>query len=91
MVSDASRRHVLTAALLGSSLAPFMVSGLVLALPAIGDEFSADAVSLGWLANVFFLSAAVFLVTLGRIDEPDNFTGSEQVRVSPVPLLNSEQ
>jgi MFS family permease len=67
MVSDASRRHVLTAAVLGSSLAPFMVSGLVVALPAIGDEFSADAVSLGWLANVFFLSAAVFLVPFGRI------------------------
>jgi MFS family permease len=67
MVSDAGRRQVLTAAVLGSSLAPFMVSGLVVALPAIGDEFSADAVSLGWLANIFFLSAAVFLVPLGRI------------------------
>ena len=40
---------------------------LVVALPTIGNEFSADAVSLGWLTNVFFLSAAVFLVPLGRI------------------------
>jgi EmrB/QacA subfamily drug resistance transporter len=67
MVSDAGRRNVLTASVLGSSLAPFMVSGLVVALPAIGNEFSADAVSLGWLTNVFFLSAAVFLVPLGKI------------------------
>jgi MFS family permease len=69
MVSDASRRNVLTAAVLGSSLAPFMVSALVVALPAIGDEFSADPVSLGWLTNVFFLAAAVFLVPLGRISD----------------------
>jgi MFS family permease len=67
MVSDAGRRNVLLASVLGSSLAPFMVSALVIALPAIADEFSADAVSLGWLTNVFFLSAAVFLVPLGRI------------------------
>ena len=67
MVSDAGRRNVLIASVLGSSLAPFMVSGLVVALPAIGAEFSADAVSLGWLTNVFFLSAAVFLVPFGRI------------------------
>ncbi len=67
MVSDAGRRNVLIASVLGSSLAPFMVAALVVALPTIGDEFSADAVSLGWLTNVFFLSAAVFLVPLGRI------------------------
>jgi MFS family permease len=67
MVSDAGRRNVLTASVLGSSLAPFMVSALVVALPAIGDEFSANAVSLGWLTNVFFLASAVFLVPLGRI------------------------
>lgn len=67
MVSDAGRKNVLTASVLGSALAPFMVSALVVALPAIADDFSADAVSLGWLTNVFFLSAAVFLVPLGRI------------------------
>jgi len=67
MVSDAGRRNVLLATVLGSSLAPFMVSGLVVALPTIADEFSADAVSLGWLTSAFFLAAAVFLVPLGRI------------------------
>jgi EmrB/QacA subfamily drug resistance transporter len=67
MVSEPGRNNVLTASVLGSSLAPFMVAALVVALPAIADEFSADAVSLGWLTTVFFLSAAVFLVPLGRI------------------------
>jgi MFS family permease len=67
MVADPGRRAVLAATVLGSSLAPFMVSALVVALPSIADEFSADAAALGWLTTVFFLSAAVFLVPLGRI------------------------
>ena len=58
---------MLLASVLGSSLAPFMVSALVVALPSIADEFGAGAVSLGLLTNVFFLSAAAFLVPLGRI------------------------
>jgi MFS family permease len=67
MVSDASRRNVLLASALGSSLAPFMVAGLLVALPTIGQEFVADASLLGWLTNVFFLAAAVFLVPFGRV------------------------
>ena len=67
MVSDAARRNVLIAAVTGSSLAPFMVSAIIVALPAIADEFSADGVTLGWLASVFFLAAAVFLVPFGRV------------------------
>lgn len=67
MVSDVSRRNVLIAAALGSSLAPFMVSALIVALPSIGKEFSADAASLGWVTSIFFLAAAVFLVPFGRI------------------------
>lgn len=67
MVSEASRRNVLIAAAFGSSLAPFMVSALIVALPSIGREFSADAASLGWVTSIFFLSAAVFLVPIGRI------------------------
>ena len=67
MVSDTARRNVLLASALGSSLAPFMVSALIVALPTIGHEFSADAPSLGWVTNIFFIAAAVFLVPFGRI------------------------
>jgi MFS family permease len=67
MVSDTSRRNVLLASALGSSLAPFMVAGLLVAVPTIGKEFGANASLLGWLTNVFFLAAAVFLVPLGRV------------------------
>jgi MFS family permease len=61
-----TRRIVLFTSALGSSLAPFMVSSLIVALPTIGRDFSADAVWLGWLTTAFFLAAATFLVPLGR-------------------------
>jgi len=67
MASNTARRNVLIASALGSSLAPFMVSALIVALPTIGREFSADAASLGWVTNIFFLAAAMFLVPFGRI------------------------
>jgi len=67
MVSDSSRRKVLLAAALGSSLAPFMVSAFIVALPSIGREFSSDAAMLGWVTSSFFLAAAVFLVPIGRL------------------------
>ena len=64
---NTAKRNVLIASALGSSLAPFMVSALIVALPTIGHEFSADTASLGWVTNIFFLAAAVFLVPFGRI------------------------
>jgi len=67
MASDTAKRNVLIASALGSSLAPYMVSALIVALPTIGHEFSADAASLGWVTTIFFLAAALFLVPFGRI------------------------
>ena len=67
MVSDSSRRKVLLAAALGSSLAPFMVSAFIVALPSIGTEFSADSAMLGWVTSTFFLAAAICLVPVGRL------------------------
>ena len=67
MASDTAKRNVLIASALGPSLAPFMVSALIVALPTIGREFSADTASLGWVTNIFFLAAALFLVPFGRI------------------------
>ncbi|MDD1719781.1 MAG: MFS transporter [Methanoregulaceae archaeon] len=67
MTSATGRRRVLLASALGSSLAPFMVAGMIVALPAIGDEFSAEPALLGLVTTSFFLAAAVFLVPFGRI------------------------
>jgi MFS family permease len=44
-----------------------MVAALVVALPAIGKDFSLDPAGLAWLTNVFFLAAAAFLVPFGRL------------------------
>lgn len=51
----------------GSFLAPFMASALIVAIPAIGVEFSMDAVAMSWLATVFFLAASMFLIPFGRL------------------------
>lgn len=52
---------------LASFLAPFMGSSVNIALPSIGLEFRADAVTLGWVASAYLLAAAVFLVPFGRL------------------------
>jgi MFS family permease len=67
MTSDRAKRNVLLASALGSSLAPFMVSALIVALPTLGHEFSTDVQGLSLLTNIFFIAAAVFLVPFGKI------------------------
>ncbi|MDN5340642.1 MAG: hypothetical protein PWQ30_1751 [Euryarchaeota archaeon] len=67
MASPAERRYTIFAVALGSSLAPFMVAGLFVAVPAVGEEFAADPVTLSWIPTAFFLAAAMFLIPFGRI------------------------
>ena len=52
---------------LASFLAPFMGSSINIALPSIGRQFEADAVTLSWVATGYLLAAAVFLVPFGRL------------------------
>jgi EmrB/QacA subfamily drug resistance transporter len=52
---------------LASFLAPFMGSAINIALPSIGRRFGTDAVTLGWVATGYLLSAAVCLVPFGRL------------------------
>jgi hypothetical protein len=65
--SDALKRAALVIAALSSFLAPFMVSGVNVALPAIGDEFQMGAVMLSWVNTSYLLAATVFLVPFGRL------------------------
>jgi EmrB/QacA subfamily drug resistance transporter len=44
-----------------------MGSATNVAMPSIGRDFAMDAVLLGWVPTSYLLSAAVFLVPLGRI------------------------
>jgi EmrB/QacA subfamily drug resistance transporter len=47
-------------------MAPFMISSINVALPAIQVEFTADAVLLGWIATSYLLATALLLVPAGR-------------------------
>jgi len=64
---DVNKKVALIIASMGSFLTPFMGSSMNIALPAIGNEFSIDAVSLGWVATAYLLAAAMFLVPFGKI------------------------
>ncbi len=67
MATPIAKRDILMISAGGSFLAPFMVSSLIVAIPAIGIEFSMDAVAMSWLATVFFLAASMFLIPFGRL------------------------
>ena len=61
------QRVTLIVASLASFVTPFVGSSTNIALPSIGDSFSATAVQLSWVATSLLLSAAVFLAPFGRI------------------------
>jgi EmrB/QacA subfamily drug resistance transporter len=50
-------------------LTPFMLSAVGVALPAIGREFSAGAVSLGLIEMIYVLAGAMFLLPMGRFSD----------------------
>jgi EmrB/QacA subfamily drug resistance transporter len=60
-------RVALLVAALSSFLTPFMGAAVNVALPAIGREFHADAVTLTWVSAAYLLAAAACLVPFGRL------------------------
>jgi len=62
-----TQRSALTIAVLTSFLAPFLLSGVNIALPAIEKEFDLDAVALSWIVTSYLLSSAVFLLPIGKL------------------------
>jgi EmrB/QacA subfamily drug resistance transporter len=61
------KRTALAVSTLAGFLTPFMGSAVNVALPDIAAEFSLKAVTLGWVATAYLLTAAIFLVPLGRL------------------------
>ncbi len=57
---------VLIITTLSSFLTSFAASSINVALPSIGMEFKADAVTLNWIVTSFLLATAVFLMPLGK-------------------------
>jgi EmrB/QacA subfamily drug resistance transporter len=60
-------RLILVIATLASFIVPYLTSSISVALPAIGSEFSLDAVSLGWVVSSYTLATAICIVPFGRI------------------------
>lgn len=61
------RTPALIVATLANFLTPFMSSSVNIALPAIGEEFAANAIVLSWIPTAFLLAAAMVAVPFGRI------------------------
>ncbi|MFO7620147.1 MAG: MFS transporter [Bacteroidales bacterium] len=61
------KRSVLLVSAFAAFLTPFLGSAINLALPAIGRDFNASAVELGWIPGSFILSSAIFLLPFGRV------------------------
>ncbi|HII07450.1 MAG TPA: MFS transporter [Methanotrichaceae archaeon] len=70
MTEDPSQKMAaLVVASTSSFLTPFMGSSVNIALPAIGEEFALDAVTLSWITTSAVLAAAIFLVPFGRLGD----------------------
>jgi EmrB/QacA subfamily drug resistance transporter len=63
------KRSVLLVATFAAFLTPFLSSAVNLALPAIGKDLHANAISLSWIISSFILSSAVFLLPFGRLGD----------------------
>jgi EmrB/QacA subfamily drug resistance transporter len=63
------KRSVLTVTVFASFLTPFMGSAVNLALPSIGEEFSASAISLNWIVSSYMLSTSILLLPAGRMGD----------------------
>ena len=50
-------------------LTPFMMSAVGVALPAIGNEFSAGAVQLGLVEMIYILAVSLFMLPAGRMGD----------------------
>ncbi len=67
MKYTAPQRAALIIATIAAFITPFMSSAVNIALPAIGEEFSIDAMFLNWISTSFILASAMFLVPMGRL------------------------
>ena len=66
---NVTKRTALFVATFAAFLTPFMGSALNVALPSIGKDFNADAISINWIASAYILTTAIFLLPSGRIGD----------------------
>jgi EmrB/QacA subfamily drug resistance transporter len=66
---DPSQRTTLLVVIVTSFMTTFIGSALNLSVPAIGHEFKASAVLIGWVITSYILSAAALSVPFGRLSD----------------------
>jgi MFS family permease len=62
-----NRSLILAISCMGGFLVSFMASSVNIALPLMGEEFQASAVTLSWISLSYILIAAAVLLPLGRL------------------------
>ena len=67
MADAREKKFILLVASLASFLVPYTGSSITVALPAMAAQFTADAVTLGWITSAYIVSAALFIVPFGRL------------------------
>jgi EmrB/QacA subfamily drug resistance transporter len=63
------KKSVLLVSTFAAFLTPFLTSAVNLALPSIGKELHANAISLSWVISSFILTSAIFLLPFGRLGD----------------------
>lgn len=63
------KRLILAVTSFTAFLTPFLGSAINLALPAIGNEFNADAIEMGWIMSSYILTSAIFLLPFGKLGD----------------------
>ncbi|MCR4442818.1 MAG: MFS transporter [Peptococcaceae bacterium] len=67
MRGQADRRKILFVTTLGALMAPYVFSSINTTLPSIGRDLSINAVLMNWIALSSVLSAAMFIIPMGKI------------------------
>ena len=63
------KQSVMIVAAFAAFLTPFLGSAVNLALPAIGKDLHASAISLSWIISSFILASAIFLLPFGKLGD----------------------
>lgn len=84
MSENETKRAALIAVSLSAFVTPMMLSGVNVALPAIAADLQVDAVSLSWIATLYLLATAVFVLPAGRLAD---MIGRKRIFVSGIVVV----
>ena len=84
MSENETKRAALIAVSLSAFVTPMMLSGVNVALPAIAADLLVDAVSLSWIATLYLLATAVFVLPAGRLAD---MIGRKRIFVSGIVVV----